>query len=206
MGFYQDQIVPRLVMCACGNAGLERWRVDVNSGLSGSVVEIGFGSGLNVPFYPPAVDIVYAVEPAALAKQLAAKRVAASSTPIEHIGLDGQAVPLVSESCDSALCTFTLCTIPNPGQALREIFRVLRPGGSFHFLEHGIAPDEKVATWQQRLDPFERVLADGCELTRDPLALVSAAGFEISSSTQRYGKGPKPWSYFTLGVAQKPSH
>jgi len=205
MGWYAEHIVPRLVDCACGNPGLDRWRSDTAEGLSGVVVEIGFGSGKNIPFYPSSVTKVLAVEPSSLAQRIAEKRLVRSAVPIEHIGLDGQAIPLGEASCDSALVTFTLCTVPSPEQALRELHRVLKPGGTIHFLEHGISPDPSVAKWQQRIDPFERRIADGCELTRDANALVESAGFEVVSLTQRYGKGPKPWSYFTQGVGVKVS-
>ena len=204
MGWYREHVVPRLVDCACGNPGLEKFRREVARDLTGTVVEIGFGSGKNIPFYPETASLVYAVEPSALAGRLAAKRIEESTIPIRHIGLDGQAIPLEPGVCDSALVTFTLCTGPDPDQALSELFRVLRPGGTIHFLEHGIAPDPSVAKWQHRIDPIERRIADGCELTRDPKTMVAAAGFTLGSITQRYGKGPKPWSYFTYGTATKP--
>ena len=182
---------------------MQRWRAEVTSGLVGQVVEIGFGSGLNVQHYPREVERVLAVEPAALARRLAAKRIASGTTPIEHVGLDGQAIPLDDSSCDSALSTFTLCTVPDPSKVLAEILRILRPGGRFHFLEHGISPEPDVAKWQHRLDPWQRRLADGCHLTRDAIALAGEAGFSIERNEQRYAKGPKPWSWFTLGVAAK---
>ena len=205
VGLYREQVLPRLVDRACGTAGLQRWRADVTAGLAGRVVEIGFGSGLNVQHYPPEVDVVLAVEPAALARRLAAKRIAVAGVPIEHVGLDGQAIPLDDASCDSGLSTFTLCTVPDPVKVLSELRRVLRPGGRFHFLEHGIAPDPSVAKWQHRLDPWQRRLADGCHLTRDAPTLVGEAGFVIERIEQRYAKGPKPWSWFTLGVAANPT-
>jgi ubiquinone/menaquinone biosynthesis C-methylase UbiE len=182
---------------------MERWRSKATGGLKGRVVEIGFGSGLNIEHYPGEVDIVLAVEPAAVARRLARQRIAASSVPIQHIGLDGQSIPLDDGSCDCALATFTLCTVPDVRQVLAELRRVLKPGGSFHFLEHGLSPDESVARCQRRLDPLQRRLADGCHLTRDPLALLSEAGFRIEWSQQRYARGPRPWSYFTVGVATK---
>ena len=127
-------------------------------------------------------------------------------TIVEHIGLDGQAIPIDDASCDAALSTFTLCTVPDPAKVLSELRRVLRPGGRFHFLEHGLSPDASVARWQHRLDPWQRRLADGCHLTRDASKLVSDAGFLPERSEQRYAKGPKPWSWFTLGVAANPAH
>jgi SAM-dependent methyltransferase len=148
---------------------------------------------------------VYAVEPAALAKKLAAKRVAGSGVRLEHVGLDGQSIPLGDATCDAALSTFTLCTVPSPERVLAELRRVLVPGARFHFLEHGIAPDEGVARWQWRLDPWQQRFADGCHLTRDAATLVSDAGFELERCEQRYAKGPKPWSWFTLGVARNPA-
>lgn len=204
MGFYQEHLLPRLVDRACSVAAMGRWREEVNMGLVGRVVEIGFGSGLNVDHYPPGVEIVLAVEPAATARRLAAKRIAGSATTVEHIGLDGQCIPLDDESCDSALSTFTLCTIADPRMALAELYRVLRPGGRFHFLEHGLSPDPSIASWQRRLDPWQRRLAGGCHLTRDAADLVRGAGFRLDHSKQGYAKGPKPWSWFTLGIASKP--
>ena len=203
MSFYRDRVVPRLVNWACGTSGLARWRVRACQGLTGVVVEIGFGSGLNVLYYPDEVTLVYAVEPALLAQKLARDRVAHSPTPIQHTGVDGQSLPLANESCDGALLTFTLCTIPDPPLALAEIRRVLRPGGRLHFLEHGVAPSASVARWQARWDPVQARLAAGCHLTRDPLSLIEAAGFDVEWSEQRFATGPKPWSYFSVGVAQK---
>ncbi len=204
MGFYREQVLPRLVDRACGSSGLREWRAQVTEGLTGRVVEIGFGSGLNVDLYPPDIAEVLAVEPAAVARKLSDKRVARSAVSITHIGLDGQSIPLDDASCDSALSTFTLCTIPDAARALAELRRVLRPGATFHFLEHGLAPDPSVAAWQRRLEPWQRRLADGCHLTREPAALVRDGGFAIEHVEERYAKGPKPWSWFTSGVATKP--
>ena len=201
MGLYERHVLPRLVEAACGTKGFERWRARATDGLFGDVVEIGFGSGLNVAHYPAAVTRVLAVEPAEMATRRAAARIAATGAPVEHIGLDGQHLDLDDHSCDGALSTFTLCTIPDPRLALSELARVLKPGGQLHLLEHGLAPDASVATWQRRIDPLEKRLAGGCHLTRDPLALLDSCGFDIISSEQRYVKGPKPWSYLTLAVA-----
>ena len=195
MGRYRDHVVPRLVELSCGAKGVDRWRRDVMVGLTGRVLEIGFGSGLNVPHYPESVTEVLAVEPAATARRLAAPRIAASRIPVVHVGLDGQSVELPDGSCETALCTFSLCTIPDPSRALDEVARILVPGGRLHLLEHGQAPDRRVATWQRRIDPFERRIADGCHLSRDP----------VERCEQRYARGPKPWSYFTVAMAVAPS-
>ena len=159
MSFYRQQLLPRLVDRACGSAGYDRWRREVTAGLSGTVVEIGFGSGLNMPAYPAAVTRVWAVEPASLGRKLAAARIADSHVHVEHVGLHGEALPLEDDSCDGALSTFTLCTIPDVERALAEVRRVLRPGGRFHFLEHGLAPDVDVARWQHRLEPMQKRVA-----------------------------------------------
>jgi ubiquinone/menaquinone biosynthesis C-methylase UbiE len=204
MGIYRERILPHIIDRACGTPELQEWRGQVAAGLRGIVVEIGFGSGLNVAAYPSEVDVVYAVEPAEVARRLAEPRIAAGRVPVEHVGLDGQHIPLADNSCDAALSTFTLCTIPDVRAALAELRRVVRPGGRFHFLEHGLSPDERVATWQRRLEPVQRRLADGCHLTRDPSHLVCAAGFEMQQASSRYARGPKPWSWFTEGVALNP--
>ena len=204
MGWYEEKVLPRAVELTCGGAKMARWRRQAAEGLTGTVLELGFGSGLNVGLYPEGVTEVLAVEPSLLARQRAAARVAASAVPVRHVGLDGQQVPLDDASADSALCTFTLCTIPDVDAALAEVRRIVRPGGTFHFLEHGLAPDEPVRRWQQRLNPLEQRLAGGCQLTRDPVALVTAAGMQVVESSARYMKGPKPWTYFTVGRAVVP--
>jgi ubiquinone/menaquinone biosynthesis C-methylase UbiE len=130
---------------ACGTAELRRWREQVAAGLFGTVVEVGFGSGLNMPAYTADVTLVYAVEPAATARRLAEQRIADSAITVEHIALRGESIPLDDASCDGALSTFTLCTIPDVERALAEIWRVLRPGGRFQFLEHGLSPDAAIA-------------------------------------------------------------
>ena len=205
MGLYGEQVVPRLVDLACGLAGFDRWRAQATDGLAGRVVEIGFGSGLNVPHYPSDVDVVLAVEPArggpadGRAPDPRHRRV-----PVTFVGLDGQHIPLDDASCDAALFTFTLCTVPDPEQALSELRRVVRPGGAVHFLEHGLSPDAGVAKWQRRIEPLQRRLAGGCHLTRDPTTLVERAGFVMERHEQRYARGLKYWSWLTVGVATKP--
>ncbi len=204
MGFYSTHIVPRFIDKALGTPAMQEGRDAVAAGLSGTVLEIGFGSGLNVASYPPEIELVYAVEPALTARKIAVPRIAASPIPIQYAGLHGETVALGDNSCDGALCTFTLCTIPGVEQALAELRRVLKPGGKFHFLEHGLAPDAKTQTWQRRLDPLEKRLADGCHLTRDPVELVKAAGFELEFVHSEYTKGPKPWVFMTFAQAINP--
>ena len=144
MGLYGDRVLPRIVNVACGMKSSNELRNRVCEGLHGHVVEIGFGSGLNIPFYPDSVDGVAAIEPADLGWKLAGKRLADSPVPVERCGLDGQSLPLADDSCDTALSTWTLCTIPDAIAALHEVRRVLKPGGTFHFVEHGLAPDDEV--------------------------------------------------------------
>lgn len=201
LGLYRTHVLPHLVDRVLSGPGWERWRERTTQGLAGTVVEIGFGSGLNVPHYPPDVTTVYAVEPALRARRLAEPRVVASPVDVRHVGLDGARLPLDDDSCDGALSTFTLCTIPDVDGALAELRRVLRPGAPFHFLEHGVAPDAGVALLQRAIEPAQRVLADGCHLTRDPQSLVSDAGFDVLSLESRYAGASSPWTYLTVGVA-----
>jgi ubiquinone/menaquinone biosynthesis C-methylase UbiE len=180
-------------------------RQRVCAGLRGQVVEVGFGSGLNVPFYPDAVSGVVAIEPADAAWKLAAKRRASSQVRVERAGLDGQSLPLGDDSCDSALTTWTLCTIPDVETALLELRRVLKPGGTLHFVEHGLAPDEPVRRWQHRVEPIQKRVFGGCHLTRRPVDLLTGAGFAISELDVYYEKGaPKVVGANSLGVARAP--
>ena len=205
MGIYAEQVLPRMINVACGLRSSDPLRSRVCEGLHGQVVEIGFGSGHNVPFYPAAVTGVAAIEPADLGWKLAGKRLAASPVAIERSGLDGQALPLPDDSCDTALSTWTLCTIPDVAVALGEVRRVLKPGGTLHFVEHGLAPDEKVQRWQHRLEPMQKRLFGGCHLTRSIAELLSDAGFEIAEVEVFYEKGaPKFLAADSLGVAVTP--
>lgn len=204
MGVYREQILPRVIDKLLSTDEVMGDRLEVVKGLHGAVVEVGFGSGLNVGLYPPEVHTVYAIEPATVGRKLAAKRVASSGVRVEHVGLDGQHLPLEDESCDSALSTYTLCTIPDVALALREIRRVLKPGARLHLLEHGLSPDPGVVRWQRRLNPLQRRLGDGCHLDRDHNELLSDAGFELEAMHNWYGRGPRPLTCFYRGVARKP--
>jgi SAM-dependent methyltransferase len=202
MAIYGEQVLPRIINIACGTKGTEPLRRRVCEGLHGQVIEVGFGSGLNIPFYPDAVTGVAAIEPADVGWKLARNRIAASSVPVQRFGLDGQSLPLADDSCDVALTTWTLCTIPDVVAALRELQRVLKPGGSLHFVEHGLAPDEHVRRWQHRLEPMQKRLFGGCHLTRPIVDLLKGAGFTITELDVFYEQGsPKPMGADSLGVA-----
>jgi ubiquinone/menaquinone biosynthesis C-methylase UbiE len=203
VGFYEDQVLPRAIDVLLGNKKMGKLRRRAIEGLSGTVVEIGFGSGTNVPYYPPEIERVYAVDPAMVGRKLAAKRLAASSIPVEFVGLDGAALPLEDASVDNALSTWTLCTIPDVEAALQEVRRVVRPGGHLVFLEHGLSADPRVAHRQHRFNRIQQRFAGGCNLDRDPAALITAAGFDIERLDRFVIAGPKIMSSMYAGVARK---
>jgi len=206
MGWWSERVVPRLNDKSLATKPVMALRREVCSGLSGRVLELGFGSGLNVDAYPPSVTAVDAVEPSDVGWRLSEARRARASVPIERVGLDGERLDAPDSSYDAVLSTFTLCTIPDVRAALAEVRRVLRPGGTVHVLEHGLAPDRRVADWQRRLEPIQRRMAAGCHLTRDVPALLTEAGLRVDRLEQSYLPGPgiaKPWGFGSLATASK---
>jgi ubiquinone/menaquinone biosynthesis C-methylase UbiE len=202
MGWYTERVFPRLMTVAMNTAQNRQIRARVCAELSGDVVEIGFGSGLNLPHLPPAVRRVRAVDPSRLAAHLAAGRIAAASAEVELAGFDGQRLPFAESSADAVLSTWTLCSIPDAVAALHEVRRVLRPGGELHFVEHGLAPDDSVARWQHRFDPIQQRMAAGCHLDRDIPALLEAGGMRVTRLERYYAKGePKAVGSLYEGVA-----
>jgi ubiquinone/menaquinone biosynthesis C-methylase UbiE len=204
MGFYQEQLLPRLQDKVMDRGAMREVRARVCTGLSGDVVEIGFGTGLNAPCYPDAVHKLAAVEPSTLCMRIAEPRIAATPTKVELAGLTGEALDLPSDEFDAALSTWTLCTIPDVDAALAEIHRVLKPGGRLHFVEHGRAPDVGVARWQERIEPPWKHVAGGCHLTREISELVERAGFQLRGLQTYYMSGePKIFGYTFEGLATK---
>jgi ubiquinone/menaquinone biosynthesis C-methylase UbiE len=176
-------------------------RAKVCQGLHGRVLEIGFGTGLNLHHYPAEVTEIFVVEPSESAMRLAQPREAAASAPVERIGRDGARLALPDGSVDCVLSTYTLCTIPAVDAALQEIHRVLKPEGALHFLEHGRAPTESVRRWQHRLHPVHSRIAGGCHLDRPIDDLIAYAGLMIRELETGYGDGPRPFSYLYRGRA-----
>lgn len=203
MGWYGTRLLPRLLDIGCGQRVTGGLRARACVGLAGSVLEIGFGSGHNVEHYPLAVERVTAVEPSDGAWRLATRRVFETTIPVERQGLDAQDLPFADRTFDACLSTWTLCSVPEAMIALAEVRRVLQPGGTLHFVEHGIAFDESVRRWQGRLEPLQRRLFGGCHLTRDISGLVTAAGFEVLELDTFYMHGsPRVTGATYLGIAR----
>jgi len=203
MGFYDDKILPRLINLACGAKPSMKQREKIVPHAEGDVLEIGFGSGLNVAFYDRRkVRKIFGLEPSEGMRRLAAGRVSESGLDIEFIDLPGEEIPLAANSVDTVLMTYTLCTIPDVAAALEGMRRVLKPGGKLLFCEHGKAPDEGVRRWQNRLNPAWGKIGGGCNMNRDIPALIEAGGFRITEDERMYIPGPRILCYNYWGRAE----
>ncbi len=202
MGFYDRHILPHLIDCTCGMGDIMKARAQIVPRACGKVLEIGIGSGLNLGFYDPArVTHIFGVDPSAEMQAKARKRAAAISIPVDTVPLVIEQIGAADASFDTIVCTFTLCTIPDPLPALKEMQRVLKRGGELLFCEHGLAPDASIRRWQNRLTPLWKPIAGGCHLNRNIPDLISAGGFEITELDAHYLPGPKPMTYVYSGVA-----
>ena len=201
MGFYNDVILPRLCDFAMRNKRLVPYRERVIGAAEGQVIEIGIGSGLNLPFYRPVVKEILAIEPAPKLVTMA-RRAPRPEIPIKFIEASAEAIPIENHSVDTVVTTWTLCTIPQAVTALAEMRRVLRPGGRLLFVEHGLAPDASVRRWQDRLNPAWRRISGGCNLNRPIQAMIESAGFQIDRVETGYMPGPKPMAFIYEGSAR----
>lgn len=204
MGFYARHILPRLIDLAMGNKVTTRLREVWIPRARGEVLEIGIGSGRNLPFYPAAVQHVYGVDPSLELQQMAREQVFKTHVKVDFLTQSAEArLPLSDASVDTVISTWTLCSIPNAVDALSEMRRVLKPNGSFIFLEHGRAPDARVAGWQNRLTPIWRRFTGGCHLNRKIDDLITSAGFTINEIKTSYFPGPRPMTFMYQGLAAR---
>ena len=202
MGVYENHVLPYLVNLTMRNRRLVPYRERVVSAAEGRVLEIGVGSGLNFPFYPPRVREIFGLEPAPRLLAMSRRLASRLSSPVKFIEASAEMIPLDDRSIDTVVVTWTLCTIPAVTQALREMRRVLRPAGQLLFVEHGLAPDNTVRKWQEWLTPVWKRIGGGCHLNRPISAIVESAGFAVTSLETGYMKGPKPMAFLYEGRAK----
>jgi ubiquinone/menaquinone biosynthesis C-methylase UbiE len=204
VGFYRERIFPRLCHLTLGSREVARLRQELLAPLAGEVLEVGFGTGLNLPHYPAAVSRLVGVEPNPGMFLLVDIPLGSAGRPFRLETTRAEALPFADASFDAAVSTFTLCSIAAVERALSELKRVLRPGGLFAFLEHGLAEEPRVARWQRRLTPIQRRLGDGCHLDRPIEALIAAAGFAVEQCRRSYLAGaPKVTGALYQGLARK---
>jgi len=202
MNIYDRRVLPYLIDLAMRYKEVTRYRGRVVPQARDTVLEIGVGSGLNLPFYGPSVRRVLALDPSPQLLRMAKQRAARVAFPVDFLADSGEEIPLPDRSVDTVVSTWTLCSIPDPERALGEIRRVLKPDGVFLFAEHGLAPDARVVVWQRRLNPLWGRIAGGCHLDRKMDDLVRAGGFRLEQIDTGYARGPRPMSYMYVGCAR----
>ncbi|MGV2830535.1 class I SAM-dependent methyltransferase [Myxosarcina sp. GI1(2024)] len=203
MGFYSKNILPYLLDWSLSDSNLALHRREILADVTGEVLEIGFGTGLNLAYYPENIKNIVTVDVNPGMNKLAKKRIQSSSMTVDFQILDGENLPMTDKTFDSVVSTFTLCSIANVERALAEIYRVLKPGGKFFFVEHGLSNEPAIQVWQNRLTPIQKAIADGCHLNRNIEQLI-AARFDTVDLTELYAKNlPKISAYLYRGIARK---
>jgi ubiquinone/menaquinone biosynthesis C-methylase UbiE len=201
MNLYERWIFPSILDLVMRQRHLGKYRREVIAAARGRVLEIGVGSGLNLPLYGQGVELVYGIDPSPRLLAIARRRAAASAVPVELLLGSATAIPLADSSIDTVVMTWTLCSIPDPLAALREMRRVLKPDGHLCFVEHGLSPEPNIELWQHRITPAWRRIAGGCHLDRKIDELVCLAGFELTNLQVEYAPGPRAMSYMYEGCA-----
>ena len=199
MGLYETLILPRLIELAMRNKRLAGYRQETIGAACGLVLEIGVGSGLNLPLYGPAVDRVCGIDPSTKLLRLAAARSADARVPVSLVQASAERLPFADGVFDTIVMTWTLCSIPNPSVALAEVRRALKPVGLLLFVEHGLASEPRIMRWQRRLTPYWKRIGGGCHLDRKMDDLIRAAGFRVEALETGYMQGPKPWTFMYRG-------
>lgn len=202
MGFYSERIVPHLIAFAMRNPELAAYRQRVVPAAKGRVLEIGIGSGVNLPLYGPGVTEILGLDPSSKLIEMASKRSGATGKPVSFLESSAEAIPLDKASVDTVVTTWTMCSIPDPATALTEMRRVLRPGGDLLFVEHGRAPEPNVARWQDRLDPIWKPVAGGCHLNRPIAEMINKAGFRFLDLRTAYAGRPRAFKFMYEGSAR----
>ncbi len=202
MNLYDRWVLPPILDLVMRQPPLQKYRREVVAAATGRVLEVGVGSGLNFPLYDKRVEIVFGIDPSPRLLAIARRRAAAAGVRAEFLRGSASAIPLGDNAMDTVVMTWTLCSIPDPVAALREMRRVLKPHGQLLFVEHGLSPESGIERWQQRLTPIWRHVAGGCHLDRKMDDLIRSAGFDILRLRTEYAKGPRPMTYMYLGCAQ----
>ncbi|NHC34080.1 class I SAM-dependent methyltransferase [Scytonema millei] len=203
MGFYSQRILPYLLDWSLSDPTMAQYRKEVLANVTGEVLEIGFGTGLNLSYYPENIDKLVAIDANPGVHALAQKRIQKSHITVDNRVLNGENLPMADNTFDSVVSTWTLCSIAKVEQALQEIYRVLKPGGKFFFVEHGLSHEPQVQVWQNRLTPLQKVIADGCHFNRNIKQLVEKQ-FDLVTVEEFYAeKTPKFVGYLYQGVATK---